>query len=191
MDNQAAAKIKNAEMKKVLAKYLPNLFQSSVGFNIFSSPADFSSGFLFPAYGLNSQLTALKNEYVNKLPVISYSSLNKSNQLDDENAKQLIEIAEGYANEEIEKFFGNSSFSSYKTVESVIVSGIAATVEITEGQLIGYAGRSGNVPRTQLASEDHVHFGVSVTLVRPTSQSPAWKNPVMYLNECVLSTERG
>lgn len=61
-------------------------------------------------------------------------------------------------------------------------------VKVTEGQLIGYAGRTGNVPKRQLSTEDHVHFGVS-TSERPVSKSPEWKNPVDYLNECVLTTK--
>lgn len=62
-------------------------------------------------------------------------------------------------------------------------------VKVTEGQLIGYAGRTGNVPASQKEKEDHVHFGVSI-VVRPTPGSSDWKNPVKYLNECLLTTEK-
>lgn len=63
-------------------------------------------------------------------------------------------------------------------------------VKVTEGQLIGYSGRTGNAGGSQPHNEDHVHFGVS-TSVRPTELSSDWKNPVRYLNECVLTTEKG
>ncbi len=59
---------------------------------------------------------------------------------------------------------------------------------VREGQLIGYSGRTGNAGGSQPANEDHVHFGVS-TSQRPTSGSNDWKNPVTYLNQCVLNNE--
>lgn len=296
----AAGLIKNVEMRKVLAKYLPNTFQTPFDFSRPQLTYDFSYGFLFPASGLNSQLTALRDEYVKKLSAVQYSNLNKLYPLEKANAEQLIKIAEGFADAEINKFFGGLFLASFNNVESIIqkaetgydlqktettttrgvnpvtrtpginavgsgilgelrpgvggdgrfrrrsdgvhdgidirapvgtplyatqagtvaelttnggygnriilehsggvfshyahlqsfAPGIAPTVQVTEGQLIGYAGRSGNVPNSQPASEDHVHFGIS-TSRRPASQSEDWKNPGKYLNEGVLSRDRG
>ena len=63
-------------------------------------------------------------------------------------------------------------------------------MKIKEGQLIGYAGRTGNAGDKQPNSEDHVHFAIS-TIVRPPARSPHWKNPVRYLNDGVLTNKKG
>ena len=96
-DNQASRFIKNPEMKKVLAKYLPSQFETAAGLSIFTPNADFSSRFLFPAYGLNYELAALKNEYLKKVSAVTYVNLNKTTPLGDDSAKQLLEIVESYA----------------------------------------------------------------------------------------------
>lgn len=58
-------------------------------------------------------------------------------------------------------------------------------IYVKEGQLIGYSGATGNA-KGQPASEDHVHFGVSLTQL-PASRSKDWMNPVKYLNESILT----
>lgn len=61
-------------------------------------------------------------------------------------------------------------------------------IEVKEGQLIGYSGATGNAATDQPASEDHVHFGVSLTQL-PKSHSKDWMNPVKYLNESILTNK--
>lgn len=104
--------------------------------------------------------------------------------------QQVITQTTGYGKRVILKH-GEELFTHYAHLDS-FAAGIEVTtprVEVTQGQLIGYAGRTGNVPAGQLATEDHVHFGVA-TAERPTGGSSHWKNPVKYLNECLLTTEK-
>ena len=60
-------------------------------------------------------------------------------------------------------------------------------IYVKEGQLIGYSGATGNA-KGQPASEDHVHFGVSLTQL-PASSSKDWMNPIKYLNESILTNK--
>lgn len=103
--------------------------------------------------------------------------------------EQITKPPEGMGNRVILKH-SDGIFTHYAHLSS-FAPGIEVKnprVEVTEGQLLGYAGRTGNVPSDQKEKEDHVHFGVS-TIVRPAFQAPEWKNPVKYLNECILTTK--
>ncbi len=62
-------------------------------------------------------------------------------------------------------------------------------IEVKESQLIGYSGATGNAATDQPASEDHVHFGVSLTQL-PASRSKDWMNPIKYLNESILTNNK-
>lgn len=103
---------------------------------------------------------------------------------------QVIIQTDGYGKRVILKH-EEELFTHYSHLSS-FAAGIEQTtppVEVTQGQLIGYAGRTGNVPSGQLETEDHVHFGVA-TAERPPGGSSHWKNPVKYLNECILTTDK-
>ena len=62
-------------------------------------------------------------------------------------------------------------------------------IYVKEGQLIGYSGATGNAATKQPASEDHVHFAVSLTQL-PKSHTKNWMNPVKYLNESILTNNK-
>jgi hypothetical protein len=55
---------------------------------------------------------------------------------------------------------------------------------IRQGDVVGRSGRTGNVPKSQLASEDHVHFGVFDGLVNGNflPLNKQWQDGVKYLN---------
>ena len=103
---------------------------------------------------------------------------------------QVVIQTDGYGKRVILKH-EEELFTHYAHLDS-FAAGIeqkTPPVEVTQGQLIGYAGRTGNVPESQLVTEDHVHFGVA-TAERPPGGSSHWKNPVKYLNECLLTTDK-
>lgn len=60
-------------------------------------------------------------------------------------------------------------------------SGLSVGDTVGQGDVIGYAGRTGNVPRGQLATEDHLHFGFKTSPITLT-RGERFNDPVGYLN---------
>lgn len=106
----------------------------------------------------------------------------------------LADVVTGYGNIVTIKHEASGSikqvvYTHYAHLKSWL-PGIKPTREkviyVKEGQLIGYSGATGNAAKGQPASEDHVHFGVSLTQL-PASHSKDWMNPLKYLNESILT----
>lgn len=111
---------------------------------------------------------------------------------------QAITQREGYGNRVIIKHEPSGSikqvvYTHYAHLKSFLpgidpkATKVFKEVRVREGQLIGYSGATGNA-EGQPASEDHVHFGVSLS-ERPLQKSKDWMNPVKYLNESVLTNQ--
>lgn len=107
----------------------------------------------------------------------------------------LAKFVKGYGNmvtikHESSDLIKQVVYTHYAHLKSWL-SGIEPTkgkvIYVKEGQLIGYSGATGNA-KGQPASEDHVHFGVSLTQL-PASRSKDWMNPVKYLNESILTNK--
>jgi YD repeat-containing protein len=88
----------------------------------------------------------------------------------------------GYGNTVIIEHAGqNSTYYTQYSHLSAISVGLGP---ISQGAVVGRSGRTGNPPKNQLASEDHLHFGFFSGPVNGNSrpQRQNWQDPVKYLN---------
>ena len=90
----------------------------------------------------------------------------------------MSQYVNGYGNIVILRHSENA-YTLYAHLQSPSEFKVGSSV--SEGEVLGLAGRTGNVPRSQLASEDHLHFGFKSSAIS-LRKGEKFDDPVKYLN---------